>query len=86
VQDSEECDLGKENGDTKLGKDGCSIACKKPRGCGDGNVDTDLDEECDLAGNNGVKLDSQMQPVEPDDPSGQVLCTEFCTIPEGIVY
>ena len=83
----EECDLGKQNGDTSLGKDGCSIACKKPRGCGDGNVDTDRDEECDLAGNNGVKLDSQLQPVsDPNDPAGQVFCTTDCTIPPGIVY
>ncbi|MBN2574188.1 MAG: DUF4215 domain-containing protein [Deltaproteobacteria bacterium] len=83
----EECDLGKQNGDTTLGKDGCSIACKKPRGCGDGIVDTDLGEECDLAGNNGVKLDSQLQPTsDPDDPAGQVFCTVDCAIPPGIVY
>jgi len=87
VQGPEECDLGKKNGDTSLGKDGCSIACKKPRGCGDGIVDTDLDEECDLAGNNGVKLDSQLQPVsDPNDPAGQVFCTTDCAIPPGIVY
>jgi fibro-slime domain-containing protein len=82
VQGSEECDLGKKNGDTSLGKDGCSIACKKPRGCGDGHVDTDLGEECDMAGNNGVKLDTQLQP----DPAGQVFCNTDCTIPQGIVY
>jgi fibro-slime domain-containing protein len=87
VQGPEECDLGKQNGDTSLGKDGCSIACKKPRGCGDGHVDTDLGEECDLAGNNGVKLDSQLQPVsDPNDPAGQVFCNTDCTIPPGIVY
>ena len=87
VQGPEECDLGKNNGDTSLGKDGCSISCKKPRGCGDGFVDTDLGEECDLAGNNGVKLDSQLQPVsDPNDPSAQIFCTTECMIPPGIVY
>ena len=87
VQGSEECDLGKQNGDTSLGKNGCSIACKKPRGCGDGIADSDLGEECDLAGNNGVKLDRQLQPVsDPNDPSAQVFCTIDCTIPPGIVY
>jgi len=87
AQGPEECDLGKQNGDTTLGKDGCSIACKKPRGCGDGHVDTDLGEECDLAGSNGVKLDSQLQPTsDPNDPAGQVFCTAECTIPPGIVY
>ena len=82
VQGSEECDLGKQNGDTSLGKDGCSIACKKPRGCGDGHVDTDRDEQCDLAGNNGVKLNVQLQP----DPAGQVFCETDCTIPPGVIY
>jgi fibro-slime domain-containing protein len=87
VQGSEECDLGKKNGDTSLGKDGCSIACKKPRGCGNGILDTDLGEQCDLAGNNGVTLNSQLQPVsDPNDPTGQVFCTIDCTIPPGIVY
>jgi len=82
VQGEEECDLGKQNGDTSLGKDGCSIACKKPRGCGDGHVDTDRDEQCDLAGNNGVKLNVQLQP----DPAGQVFCETDCTIPPGVIY
>jgi len=82
----EECDLGKENGDTSAGSK-CSVSCKAPRSCGDGHVDTDLGEECDLAGNNGVKLDTQLQPVsDPNDPAGQVLCTTDCTIPPGIIY
>jgi fibro-slime domain-containing protein len=49
----EECDLGKKNGDTTLGKDGCTVGCLKPRFCGDANVDTDQGEQCDLGGNNG---------------------------------
>ncbi len=82
----EECDLGKQNGDTSAGSK-CSVSCKAPRSCGDGKVDTDLGEECDLAGNNGVKLDSQLQPVsDPNDPNGQIFCTTDCTIPPGIVY
>jgi fibro-slime domain-containing protein len=82
----EECDLGKQNGDTNAGSK-CSVSCKAPRSCGDGHVDTDLGEECDLAGNNGVKLDSQLQPVsDPNDPNAQVFCTTDCTIPPGIVY
>jgi len=85
---SEECDLGRENGNTSSGAtDVCSVACQSPRTCGDGIVDNDLDEECDLAGNNGLKLDSQLQPVsDPNDPNGQVFCTTDCLIPAGIVY
>ncbi len=82
----EECDLGALNGDTGAGSQ-CSVSCKAPRSCGDGKVDTDLGEECDLAGNNGVKLDSQLQPVsDPNDPGAQVFCTADCLIPPGIVY
>ena len=82
----EECDLGKQNGDTSAGSK-CSVSCKAPRTCGDGHVDTDLGEECDLAGNNGVKLNSQLQSVsDPNDPSAQVFCTTDCMIPPGIVY
>jgi cysteine-rich repeat protein len=50
----EECDLGKQNGDTSLEKDGCTIGCLLPHYCGDGIVDTDQGEQCDLGGNNGV--------------------------------
>jgi fibro-slime domain-containing protein len=82
----EECDLGRKNGDTST-ENKCSISCKAPRSCGDGSVDTDLGEECDLGGNNGVKLDSQLQPAsDPNDPTAQVFCTSECMIPSGIVY
>ena len=82
----EECDLGKQNGDTSAGSK-CSVACKAPRSCGDGKVDTDLGEECDLGNRNGVKLDGQLQPVsDPNDASGQVFCTTDCLIPSGIIY
>ncbi len=49
----EACDLGKSNGDTSLGKDGCTVGCTKPPYCGDGNVDASLGEECDLGASNG---------------------------------
>ena len=49
----EDCDLGKQNGDTSLGASGCTIGCTKPHFCGDGIVDTNLNEQCDLGDNNG---------------------------------
>jgi fibro-slime domain-containing protein len=82
--DHEECDLGKDNGN---GDSKCSIACKAPRTCGDGIVDTDMGEECDLGGNNGVKLNGDLQPVtDPNDPNGKVYCENDCSIPPEIVY
>lgn len=85
-QGPEECDLGKQNGDPSADKT-CSVSCKMPRSCGDGKLDTDLGEECDLGANNGLKLDALLQPVsDPTDPNAQVLCTSDCTIPPGIIY
>jgi len=81
---NEECDVGKDNGNTSLGESGCTAGCKKPRFCGDGSVDTDLGEECDLGDSNGRKLDGNLSPTT--DPSGQVYCSADCTIPPGIVY
>jgi fibro-slime domain-containing protein len=86
VNGPEECDSGKDNGAT-YGEGGCSIGCTKPHFCGDGHADTDRGEECDLGTNNGVKLDSQLQPVsDPTDPTAQIYCTADCMIPPGIVY
>jgi fibro-slime domain-containing protein len=86
VNGLEECDSGKDNGAT-YGEGGCSIGCTKPHFCGDGHADTDRGEECDLGTNNGVKLDSQLQPVsDPTDPTAQIYCTADCMIPPGIVY
>ncbi len=82
---AEECDKGRDNGKAGSGEDTCSIGCKSPRTCGNGVTDSDLGEECDLGGNNGVKLDSQLEPA-PDDPKAQVFCTSDCAIPSGIVY
>jgi fibro-slime domain-containing protein len=84
---SEECDLGKDNGKAGGGDNACSIGCKSPRTCGNGVVDNDLGEECDLGVKNGLKLDSALEPVtDENDPQGQVFCTNDCTIPSGIVY
>jgi len=86
MQGPEECDLGKLNGDTSTGGK-CSVGCKAPRSCGDGKADTDLGEECDMGDKNGLKLNSQLQPVsDPNDPTAQVFCTADCTIPPGVVY
>jgi len=84
VNGPEECDLGKDNGDTSLGKDGCSIGCLKPHFCGDGIVDTDLKEECDLKDLNGKKVDSSG--AESDSPEAIIKCTTDCAIPPGIVW
>lgn len=84
VQEGEECDEGKKNG-SEGSK--CSIACQSPRSCGDGKADTDLGEECDLGPNNGLKLDSNRQPMaDQSDPEGRVYCQANCTIPPQIVF
>ena len=51
---AEQCDLGKHNGDTSLGTDGCTLGCLKPHFCGDGFVDPSLGETCDLGATNGL--------------------------------
>jgi fibro-slime domain-containing protein len=80
----EECDLGKSNGDTSLGKDGCTIGCLKPHFCGDKIVDTG--EDCDLGELNGQKLDSGSATSPSDSQDAKVYCNTDCTIPDGIVY
>ena len=80
----EQCDLGKKNGDTSLGKDGCTIGCMKVHFCGDGSVDTDLGEECDLKELNDKTLDNNN--VETPPPVGFVHCDSRCTIPPGTVF
>jgi fibro-slime domain-containing protein len=81
---NETCDLGKQNGDTSLGKGGCTFACTRPHFCGDGNVDTDLGEACDMGPLNGVAVDSNGTPSQA--PEAQVLCAADCTIPPGILF
>ncbi len=82
----EECDKGKSNGDPSLGSEQCSLACRKPRSCGDGDLDSDLGEQCDLGDRNGLRLDRDQQPLsDPDDPKGQVFCTVDCQIPPQLV-
>jgi fibro-slime domain-containing protein len=83
----EECDKGKNNGDTSVGKDQCSLSCRMPRFCGDGKLDDDLGELCDLGTRNGVALDGNQQPLsDPNDPKGQIFCTTDCLIPPQLVY
>jgi hypothetical protein len=49
----ETCDMGKENGQKNSGEKGCTFGCTVPHFCGDGNVDTDMGEQCDLGADNG---------------------------------
>jgi len=77
---SEECDLGKDNGNTDLGKDGCTLGCLLPHFCGD-NI-PDPGEACDLGDKNGKKLDGEHNPSD----DGIVYCKEDCSIPDGVVY
>ena len=84
VQDGqEECDLGKQNGDTSLGKDGCSFGCTKPHFCGDGKLDPSLGEQCDYGDLNNVKLDKTGNPS--DSPDALVYCKKNCTIPPDVL-
>jgi fibro-slime domain-containing protein len=76
----EQCDIGKKNG-SDLTRTGCTFGCTTPHFCGDGFTDTDLNEECDLGANNGVKLDINQSPA-PDDPKAQEYCTTSCIIPQ----
>jgi len=55
-----------------LSPSGCTFGCTKPHYCGDGIVDTNLGEQCDLGNQNGV-------PVDGYGPC--VLCRTDCTIP-----
>jgi cysteine-rich repeat protein len=79
---SEECDLGKDNGNTDLGKEGCTLGCLKPHFCGDGIPDPG--EACDLGDKNGKKLDKDKNIT--DGPDGTLFCKEDCSIPDGVVY
>jgi fibro-slime domain-containing protein len=79
----EECDLGKNNGNTSLGSAGCTIGCLKPHFCGDGSLDTDLLEKCDLGPLNGAKLDATGVPSDSSDAT--VHCNLDCTIPAGLI-
>jgi fibro-slime domain-containing protein len=66
VNGREDCDNGKKNG-IQYGKDGCTLGCTRPHFCGDGRLDTDRGEECDLGDKNG----------EPDE-TGQIVCSREC--------
>ena len=79
----EECDLGKNKGNTSLGSNGCTFACKKPHFCGDHIVDNDLGEQCDLGSNNNEALDACGNPSSA--PDAKVYCDSHCLIPPGII-
>ena len=51
----EECDDGPTNG-VRYGQTGCSAACTKPHFCGDGIVDGNHGEVCDLGSRNGEQF------------------------------
>jgi len=57
---------------------GCTFGCTKSDYCGDGIVDTNLGEQCDLAALNGVPLDANGNPT---DAGGTIECTSSCQIP-----
>jgi cysteine-rich repeat protein len=80
----EQCDLGKDNGDTSLGPDGCTFGCTIPHFCGDKVPDPG--EECDLGDMNGVRLDSGTSTEESSDPNAPIWCNTDCTLPTGVIY
>jgi hypothetical protein len=47
-------------------------------------VDTEQQEDCDLADKNGVKLDRNH--VLSTDATAQIYCTTACKFPSGIVF
>jgi cysteine-rich repeat protein len=54
----EECDLGADSNTAAPYGDpaGCTNACTRPHYCGDGHVDFEYGEECDLGPDNGVSI------------------------------
>lgn len=81
LQAAETCDLGPDDV-TSYGPSGCSPNCSEPGYCGDGQVDSDHGEACDLGSLNGVKLDTDLRPSQ----GGLVYCTDECIIPLCCVY
>ena len=78
VNGPEQCDQGWRNGSGLTNND-CTFGCTAPHYCGDGNVDTNQGEECDLGALNGVKLDTDGNP----SGAGVVDCAADCRIPGG---
>jgi len=67
VQEEEECDDGLNQAPYNSAGDGCGPGCQTPARCGDGNLDPEYGETCDLADQNGVKnsgCDAQCHLVE----------------------
>ena len=85
----EQCDNGKDNGSNN-GANGCAFGCLLPHYCGDGSVDRNLGEACDLGKLNGVCLDASGDPADGGQGDGadagcplgtHVLCDTKCQIP-----
>ena len=72
----EQCDKGKLNGSDN-GPDGCMFGCLMPHRCGDGSVDTNLGEVCDLGALNGLPLDASGNATTLA-AGGTVECTTDC--------
>jgi cysteine-rich repeat protein len=58
--------------------DCAALCCTSPAYCGDGNLDTDLREECDLGDSNGVPVDQTGKPSNAID--ARVQCTAECKL------
>ena len=58
---------------------GCTFGCMKPHYCGDGILDTNLGEQCDMGALNGVPVDANGNPTGPNT-GGWVLCNTDCMI------
>jgi cysteine-rich repeat protein len=56
VTGSEGCDLGAENGSRYGTQGGCTLACTPSHYCGDGILDSDHGEQCDLGDRNGTSI------------------------------
>jgi cysteine-rich repeat protein len=67
VTGREECDVGRKHS-TAYGRDRCTVLCTNAHFCGDGIVDSDYGEECDLGSANGGPID------------GSTYCSTSCEI------
>lgn len=56
VSPGEGCDLGAQNGSRYGTQGGCTLACTPSHYCGDGILDIDYGEQCDLGDRNGASL------------------------------
>ena len=69
--DNEQCDNGKNDSD-RGSDNGCAPGCKLPSSCGDGSVQTEWGEDCDLGANNVAPN------ADGSAPYGADVCTTSC--------